>query len=502
MMQELKKKMAETNLSQTENGALGYERHTSDIVTFFFSVSSMRNWDEGKIVSEFRKVLCEDKEFALRMLFYIRDVRVGLGERRVFRTIAKSLEPDTLISLLPLITEYGRWDDLIDIYASTKAPDVAKAAFEIVEKQLFDDISSMENGGNVSLLAKWMPSINNVAKSKTALAHRMCKLFGWSPKKYRQTLSALRAHAKVVERYMCAGKWSEINYSQVPSKANLVYSKAFMKHDVERRSKFLEDLKSGKKDVKINASALFPYEIVSRYNSSGIDDTLEEMWKSMSENAVKAGMKPAIIVHDGSGSMRRGIRKSSTTCADVADSLAILMSEHLPGEYRNRLITFSRNPKYVDLSYCNTLRDKIMEINLHCEIDNTDIEKVFDLVLATAKENSMSQENIPAIVIVSDMEFDESTYGDAGKPLFENISEKWKSNGYKIPKVVFWNVYSTTGTVPMQENECGVALVSGFSPAIFEMIQNDGTPFDIISAEVCKERYNPVSERLQSILNP
>ena len=49
---------------------------------------------------------------------------------------------------------------------------------------------------------------------------------------------------KVVEQQMCAKKWNEIEYSQIPSVAINKYNKAWYRNDEERFKKYLEDVKA------------------------------------------------------------------------------------------------------------------------------------------------------------------------------------------------------------------------------------------------------------------
>lgn len=515
IMNAIKSEIANTVLTETENGAVGYKRQESDLVTFFFSVGSMRNWNEDKIVDEFRKAYAENPVLAMRMLFYVRDVRGGIGERRTFRAILASLDDAVFEKLVKLVPEYGRWDDLVPFLSRRDAK------FDIVHRlmsdQLADDLQNMSQNKPISLLAKWMPSASKVSKDKVQYARNFYNAAHWTEKKYRKTLSMLRAYLRVVECDMCAQNWGEINYSAVPSKANLNYSKAFMRHDTERRTEFLESVKKGEK--KLNVSALMPYDIVHAYGFVGSrpnpNDSLEVAWQEYSKSCGE--LSPAIVVRDGSGSMTVNVgQKAQTTALEVATSLAILMSEHLPDGFKDKFITFSKNPQFVDLSNNKSLMEKLQHCYAHDECENTDVEKVMDLVLSVVVKNSMPQDQIPPVVIISDMEFDAASsdryayYRRTGmteeeqktvaveqqKTLFEGISEKWQKAGYAFPKIVFWNVNSRTNTVPLQTNENGLVLVSGFSPAVFGMVERNGSPLDIIAATVMAKRYDAVSEGL------
>ena len=506
IMTELKKESANTNLTMTENGALGFTNHQSDIVDFFYKVSSMRTWSKDDKRIAFQKALAEDAELTYRMLFFVRDIRGGLGERQLFRDIFSSLDESTVLALLKLVPEYGRWDDVIDLLNTNVSDKVKEEIYALIFQTLSDDLVNMDNGKSVSLLAKWMPSIRNVAKDKVKLAKSLCMKWRWTEKEYRKTLSKLRGYIKVVEKDMTSGQWDKIDFGSVPSKAAKNYREAFKKHQEERYNTYLEGLKKGTE--KVNAGAVYPYEIVTsyRYSPSEDDTLLESQWKSL-PLPKKGILSQAIVVRDGSGSMEAPV-SGRTTALDVATSLAILMSENLKGEFKDRFITFSENPKFVDLGGCQNLKQKIRRCCHEAECANTDIEKTMGLILRTVVNNKIPQEEIPAVVIVSDMEFDEARGAvswcwsgkrsfDSQGTLFAKIAKTWNDAGYELPKIVFWNVASRTGAVPMQENKNGLLLVSGFSQNILDMLSEGGTMLDVIRKKLMTKRYDIVAEALK-----
>ena len=166
---------------------------------------------------------------------------------------------------------------------------------------------------------------------------------------------------------------------------------------------------------------------------------------------------------------------------------------------------FSSYPKLIDLNGCNTLRDKIVEMHKYDDCSNTDIEKVFMLILETAIKSSMKQSDLPErVLIISDMEFDTATnhtrcvYGM--KALFDELADRYASYGYKLPKLVFWRVNGKTTTIPMTENEMGVVLVSGFSPNILSMVMSGQTdPWLALKEKLDSNRYDCVSDTLKAV---
>ncbi|ORX43672.1 hypothetical protein BCR36DRAFT_586605 [Piromyces finnis] len=492
------------NLSYTENGAIGYKTSGKDLLDINFAISSMRNMDESQIIEKYIKAFNEENMLAVKWLFYARDCRSGVGERRLFRICLDYLEknhPEIVRALLSLIPEYGRWDDLFALLKGQLKSEV----FKVIKDQLEEDKKNMSENKPISLCAKWMPSINTSSKTTRQLARLLINEFKYNDKKYRKMLSQMRSFLKVVEVSMSAKKWSEINYSAVPSRANLIYNKAFLKNDTIRRKEFLEKLKKG--ETKINSQVLFPHDIVNKYGSSNnVDDTLEELWKGLPDYV--NGNGNTICVADSSGSMCcNASPNSSVTCMQVAFSLAVYFAERSSGRYKDKYITFSSSPSLVDLSGANTLKDKLRIINNHCYCSNTNLEAVFNLILDFAVDNQLPQEELPSnILILSDMEFDSmvdfGSYQRSQREAFFSIMKrKFKSKGYLIPRLVFWNINSRTGTIPVKENELGVALVSGFSPAIIKMVLSNKTdPFECLLEQLNSERYQPIEDALKDLI--
>lgn len=508
------------NISITENGAVGYKTSGSDLLDMNFQVASLRKATEKEIIKMWRKAYAENPMIALRWLFYCRDIRGGMGERRLFRLcmndMARNGREDVVNALIPLFAEYGRYDDLwslLDITATRKC------VLKFVHDTLREDIEGFKADKSISLLAKWLPSENASSAQTAHYGAIIRKSLKWTPRQYRQTLSNLRKHIDVVERKMSASQWDSIDYEAVPSKANLKYNDAFLKHDEERRRTYLGALSKG--EAKINSSTAFPHEIAGKYMSSGRylaknckDEAIEGMWRSLPDYV--NGMGSTICVADGSGSMTVKIGNGNTSALTVANSLAIYFAERCSGVYKNKYITFSETPQLVHLGNGASLYDKMKIALKHCEAANTNIEAVFDLILDTAIKHEMSQDEIPQnILIVSDMEFDSCAevnpirstsnrygyrYYNAPKPtkaLFDIMAERYRNAGYKLPRLVFWNLNSRTKTIPMTQNEMGVVLVSGFSPATLKMVLTNKTdPYDCLLETVMNKRYDAVTTNL------
>lgn len=489
--QTLKQKTNEPSVAYTENGATGYSTTKSALLDMNFKLSSYRN-AAGDIYFDVLHAYKEDPELTLKFLFFARDILQGAGERKFFRFAIRCLAinrkfPAHLVKYIP---EYGRWDDIFVL----RGTPLEKEMLTVVAAQFTKDLDNALHNKSISLLAKWLPSINTSSAETRELAQYFAKTFHLTPRQYRKSLSALRARIDVVERKMCWNKWDEIKYENVPSRANALYKDAFLAHDYERRVAFLNDVVSGKKDIK--AGTLFPHDIAAKYmhggwNIGNVDITLEELWKHLPNIDMP---ESTIVVADGSGSMTSSVGNTSVSALAIANALAIYFGERGKGEYKNKYITFSERPRYVNFSRCKTLRDKLAVALQYDEIASTDIEAVFNLILNTAINNNLRADELPAnVLIISDMEFNSATTTH-GKTLFDGIARKYAQYGYKLPKLIFWNVMSRTNVIPVNQNENGVVLVSGFSPNIMKMVMNGETdPYKNLVKTLRSERYSKIT---------
>ena len=490
----------------TENGAVGFRTTGRKLLDLNFSTASLRNATDEQIVNKFMDAYWENPELAIRWLFYCRDIRGGLGERRTFRVILNHLaqdKPDVVRNVIPLISEFGRWDDLWCLLDTDLKTDV----FKVIKAQLDVDRANMRKNTQISLLAKWLPSENASSAETKRYATMIREWYGLSNKDYRKMLSEMRKYLDVVERKMSAKQWSEINYESVPSRANLIYNSAFLRNDEERRREYLNALERG--EVKINAGTLFPHDIVHKYVDADwfkrhvllpTNSTLESLWNALPDTVQGDGN--TIVVADGSGSMYDTVG-GDVTALDVANALAIYFSERASGEFKDKYITFSSRPQLVDFSNAKTLRDKIQIALGHSEVADTNIEATFDLILRTAVNGNMSQEDMPKnILIISDMEFNAAVgFNEPNETLFATIAKKYAKYGYKLPRLVFWNVNSRTGTIPVKENKLGVALVSGFSVNIVNMVMSDKLDaYECLLDVLNSERYDPIGEAVRNVV--
>lgn len=488
----------QTKNTTTHNGAVSHSSTGTALLDFFGKGGSMRSQTDDAAITLFRDAYKEDKTIALKILFYLADVRQGQGERKLFRNCFNYLAKHNKVvarNLIKYIPEYTRWDNVLESLMGTS---LETEALDAVAAQLVADAKSTDK---VSLCAKWAPSEQASSATTKALAKKLRTNMGATPRQYRKLLSYLRKKIDVVERKMCAGDWNEINYQNLPSRASSLYRKAFNKHDGTRYSGFLTKVEKG--EAKINAATLYPYDIVRAVRSFyNVDRTLEAQWKALPDY-LKDNPHNGIVVADVSASMDSsgyyGGKTDNVAPIDVAVSLAIYFAERNEGAFSDNFMIFSNNAKLLNIG-TGSLQSKVRQVLGDREIASTNLQAVFDLILDKALKYKVPESEMPShLYIVSDMQFDQATsdYGyysnNKSKTNFEVIKSKYARAGYKMPQIVFWNVNSYSD-VPVKFDDKGVCLVSGCSPSILKSVLSGKvtTPYDMMINTVCTERYAPI----------
>jgi len=442
---------------ETENGAFALESTGNYLLNAFGTIGAMRCRTPLDTINTFMLAYSEDRLLAMKLLFYIRDARGGLGERNIFRILtcwmAKN-HPEDMRANLELIPFFGRFDD----YYSFVGTPLEKEAFSLMKDQFDKDLEDLSNKKPVSLLGKWLKSENGSSHETRYLGRKTRQAFGLGKAEYQRKVSMLRKAIDVVEVKMTDNEWGNIKYDAVPSYAAKNYSDAFRRHDELRYLKFIESVKKG--ESKINASTLFPYDIVRDYGYSNMDETLEAQWKAL-PNYVTDGKK-FLVMADTSGSMI-GLPM------DTSVSLAIYFAERNTGAYHGKFITFTDRPSFFDLPDNLSLRDKInLVMNPKNVGYNTDLEAAFKLVLESAIEGNVPQSDLPdAIVVISDMEIDQFGSYDKNTTFTKEMEKRFVDAGYKMPVLVYWNVTARQDTFHAEADD-NVRFVSGSSAAIFK----------------------------------
>ena len=443
----------------------------SKSVTFFEKIGVCS--DKTLALKLFNDAFKENQDYAIRIMLWLRDIREGQGRRTIFRELVKSLiktNPELAKRILLSVPELGRWDDVF-VYFGTQ---LENDALRLIEFALQSDNA---------LCAKWMPRPNGSATNK-ALANTIRKHLKITPKEYRKLLVE---KTSVVETLMCSKQWDKITYEHVPSVASSKYQSAFAKNDNLRYAKYLKSLEKG--ETKVNAGALYPYDIIRKLKS-GVNATLSNaQWKAL-PNFMGDGKHKLLPVIDVSGSMDCPVGGlSGISCMDAAISLGLYMSERLTSVYQNKFITFSTRPSFVDTSKWKDISDKYYHTKRADWGGSTDIQKTFELILDAAIKNKLSQDDLPTIlVILSDMQFNSSDRSyNSQTP--KKVIKRFADAGYVAPRLVFWNLRGTLTTQVNLKSEASIE-VSGLSPSLMKSILS-----------LTDLTFNPEDAMLEVILN-
>ena len=494
MNEFLKAMKKETNYALTENSGIKHKSTLNAVLDMFAMGGAMRNRTDADIIDMFEKAYYEDSTLALKCLFYLRDCRGGAGERRFFRVCLKWLAqkfPNEAEHLIPFCFEYGRVDDLF-VLENTPC-----------ERDMFDYLLKVIEQSDDHLIYKWLKSENCSSAESKRFARKTAAAFKMSPREYRKMLSEGRKACHLVETLMSQNQWDQIAFEHLPSRAGLLYKKAFMRRE-ETKDRYAEFMAS--KETKVNAAVLNPVDIAHQiFHSFRPSNTERLAWDKYWANLPDyygGREEPGIAVVDVSGSM-------TGLPMEAAVSMGAYIAERGKGPFHNHFITFSDNPKLVEF----TGADLYGKFTRAQEADwggSTNIEAVFDLILHTAINNHISHSSMPrTLYIFSDMEFNRAmTTGKTSKNWYnpynhvlssehevETVIEaqrsKWREYGYELPRVIFWNLDARTNNIPAIGP--GFSYVSGFSPSMIECILGGKDGIDLMLEKLNSDRYDAIT---------
>lgn len=481
----------ETNFGFTENMAIKRVTTKSAILDMFSLCGAFRNRSDEDCIVMFNNALAEDVSLAMKCLFYLADCRGGQGERRFFRVCFKWLaknHPEIAFRNLESIPTYRRWDDVL--YSCIGTP-IQEDALLFIKKQLALDITCE----TPSLLAKWLPSENASSKKTKEMGNIVREYLGMTHKEYRKTLSILRSRINIVEKLMSENRWDEIKFDKIPSRAGLIYKNAFARRDIiaKKYEAFIKD-----KDTKVNADVLNPVDIAHKafYCHASLEDpirlALNKYWENL-KDYYNGREENGLCIVDVSGSM-------TGLPMEAAVSMGAYIAERGHGPFANHFITFSANPELVRFEGVD-ITDKLIRCRNADWGSNTDIKKVFDMLLSIAKSKNTRPEDIPSrLYIFSDMEFD-SGFSDwksshlmteeKVNTLLESIATEWAKEGYELPQVIFWNLDARNNNIPAIGKR--FAYVSGFSMNMIECILSGKDGFDLMLEKLNSDRYAAIT---------
>lgn len=490
----------ETKWTRTENGAIALNTTGTACLDLFGTIGALRKADEARITSLFEEAYKENPLLATKILFYARDIRgdketTGLGERRVFRIILKYAalhHPECIRPNLDLIGVYGRYDDLYELIGTQLEDDMWSA----MKKQFEEDKTNLEKGNVISLLAKWIKTADASSEKTRKLGIKTALKLGYNIYEFKRIVRAMRKHLRVVEGLMSTNQWDKITYSEVPSRAMMIYRNAFKKHDEERFTQFAQKAVTG--EEKINSTTLYPYDIIEKYSSTGWgrnyyngsrltkteENVLQAQWDQLPDYVEKG--TNAIVIADTSGSM-------FGRPMDTAVGLAIYFAQRNTGAYHNLWMNFSSSPSFQKIKG-KTLKQILSNIDYDNWNGSTNCEAAFNLILDTAIKNHVPTDEMPkSLIIISDMEF--NWCGDGDWTFYDKMRARYIQHGYEIPQIVFWNVNSRHDVFHADANHKGVILCSGQSTGTFKnLIGSIGfDPVEFMHKTILSKRYEPIT---------
>jgi hypothetical protein len=448
----------QTNDSLTANGAESHSTTGSPLVDLFSTIASMRSRPDKEVLLLWEKAYISNPDLALRILLWLRDPRGGAGERRLFRLIYRSLPKADKIRVMKRVPDIGRWDDL---WGTSTTKRMVMPVCDDTAQFIADNIDN-------NLLCKWLPR------------HNEGNLLGLVAAKLDVSIISLKQrivkNTKVVEQQMSARQWSEIKYSAVPSKAMSIYSRSFNKRDPKRFGQYMTKVASG--EAKINASVLFPHDVLLSYNKNPVVAVAQ--WNALPNYYTDENV---LVVSDVSGSMGC-YSDPQFRPIHASISLAMYCSQRNTGIFKDCFITFSSNPKLQQLS--GDFGQRLRQLSQAEWGMSTDLQKVFELILNKAVQNNLTNHDMPSkILIISDMEFNSACRGTN----YQTMTSQFESHGYKLPQVVFWNVNGRDKNFQAKISDKGVALVSGYSPSIIPSLFGDLSPEGVMLETIMKDRY-------------
>ena len=476
---------------RTENGAAALNSTSDARLDLFGVIGALRGADQARIERLFSEAYRADPLFATKIAFYARDIRGGLGERETFRTIMRymaQMHPEALRPNLDLIGVYGRYDDLYCLIGTPLEAEMWAA----MKTRFEEDRRNLEKGEAVSLLAKWIKTADASSAKTRELGILTARKLGYTVYEFKRIVRALRRRIGVIETLMTEGRWNEIRYPEVPSRAMMIYRDAFRRHDGERYEQFVNRAVAGRE--KIHAGTLYPYDIVEKVaprlgnyfaaSALNTDPALEAQWRQLPDY-VEPGTN-ALVIADTSGSMTG--RPMATSVG-----LAVYFAERNRGAYHNLFMSFSGTSR-IQVLRGETLAQKIDSINMNDWSGSTNLRAAFEHVLEIAIRNHVPQSEMPkSLIVISDMEIDYC--GDRDWTFYERMEEMFRMNGYIIPNIIFWNVASRHDIFHADRNRKGVQLASGQSAAVFrQVMQTVGmNPVEAMEKIINSERYQAIT---------
>lgn len=502
-------------MNQTQigvNGSLVYtDEGVNDSRVVLFT-SGVRGTEYSFLAKHLNEIVKKDPLDAWLLTFQARDIRGGKGERQLFYHmlyIMCGLRPaDECRAMIKLIPEYGSWLDIIHLL-KRHAEQENKFLLKMIHEQLDDDMKAMAEKKSVSLLGKWLPREKSADK-KIAYMIAGSKLDmpkaerDYRMTQYRKKITELNKYLKTVEINMCGHTWSEIKPGSVPGLCLNKNKSAFLNQTIKTKAQrsqspdritcaenfntHMAAVARGEATVK-GGDTVFPHNVTTKMAMASDEEIalLEAQWSSI--RAASAELKRCVVLSDVSGSM-------SGLPMDISIALGILISEVNCSAFKDHVMTFHTTPSWINLSLCGSLKEKIETLQAAPWGGSTNFEGALDLILKKMVAVALPPEECPEdLLVLTDMGWDAASGGSFH---LDQIKLKWSAAGYKVPRIIIWNLRAAFKDYHAKADTEGVVTVSGWSPSILKVLASGSleinTPYKVMRTALDAERYNLVRD--------
>ena len=415
----------------TENGDLAFNKvGDNTLVNILFLTEYYQ-----KHLNEVPTLGYSDKNQLFAM--FIRDPRFGMGRR----DLGRKLLSDTGCTIEQIVKS-GRVDDLFFM----ERFDPVYCQYNAILDWCFEQIQK----GN-ELVKKWMPRYSS---KNLMLARDIAKYYGMNKQQYGHFIKCNTTENKLSDH-----RYDDLKFEHIPSLAMIKYAKAFANkpETKERYAQYLEDVKAGKKDLKVSTTNV--YDIYkNRYNIDA------DLFFSKLEK-IKINCIPIV---DTSSSMTWGDNDAFGKALAIGHYLA-KCSTYCPNKVVSfsstpQLITLGQTPTNIDWEYKSIAphNDSVYEREIASmytgDCSNTDFGAVMNLL------SKLDGDMPEYLVVLSDMEFDMGSRSSK-----EETMKLFKSKGYNT-KIVWWNLNSRNITCPEMDAD-GNIFLSGYNPMLLKYLQ-------------------------------
>lgn len=432
---------------------------------FIENISYLRNAPEEEIINSFRLILFMDEEESIKFLFFIRSIKNGLGERRIFRVLINYLakeHTDIMEDKIRIIPKYGRWDDL---YALFDTP-LEEKGISLIKSQIQRDLSSK----HPSTLGKWLKSENTSSKDSRALGYKTRVLLNYSSKEYRKLLSTLRRKLNIIENNLSSKKYSKINYENISRVSINKYKKAFYENDIVNYNVYLKN--------RVYAEPILPNKIIYYLKTYTDKDILNRRI----ENILFHIIIKDVDILDDSLIINGLVEEESTDILSLLIFTIVLYKKINLNVFKNYYISFKKNPKFNKLSDSNVI-DIVNNIYNNYTNFNVDLSSALDLILFTLLKKNLSIDLCPKSVLyiynnTEDIEF----------CISEELKEKWLKSGFDIPKIKLWNLKKLDENFSIKYKD-DLIKISGYNKNIWTYLLESK---EINNSKVILDKYNKI----------